>query len=372
MANSTSRAAPVTLTQILEVTQGKWVNSDLLGKKSDQIQVEKAAPLGTSSPTCVAFFFSKEYQNEVVTARCGILITAAPFWAGIQAHGLPMAKTTAVVVCADPYLAMAKVSGLFGRHGLAKPGIHPSAVADPTAQVASSASIGAHVVISAGAVIGERSVILPGCFIGEGAIIGEDAHLFSNVSIYDGVVIGKRVRIHSNTTVGSDGFGYAPIFGAPGADGGKPKPVGHQKIHHLGTVVIGDDVELGACVTIDRATFGETRIGNQAKLDNQVHIGHNAVVEEGAIICGGTCLAGGAVVRKFAYVGGLVGITNRVVVGEGAMIGAQSLISKDVEPGATAVGNPQRDQRDHFKVHALLNKMLSDRKKGASGSGGSN
>lgn len=367
MAQTASHSASVTLERILEVTQGQWVNADSIGKKPDQIRVEKASPLGASHPSSVAFFFSKEYQNEVLTAKCGILITAAPFWAGIQAHGLPMAKTTAVVVCTDPYLAMAKVSGLFGPHSSQKAGIHPSAVVDPEARVASSASIGAHVVVSAGAVIGERSVLLPGCFIGEGVLIGEDAMIYSNVSIYDGVQIGKRVRIHSNTTIGSDGFGYAPVLGSPSAAGGKPKPIGHQKIHHLGTVSIGDDVELGACVSIDRATFGETKIGNQAKLDNQVHIGHNAVVEEGAIICGGTCLAGGAKVQKFAYVGGLVGITNRVVVGEGAMIGALSLISKDVDAGATAVGNPQRDQKEHFKIHALLNRMLSDRKKDRSG-----
>ena len=165
-----------------------------------------------------------------------------------------------------------------------------------------------------------------------------------------------RVRIHAGSVIGADGFGYAPK-----REGSQV--IGHVKIYHLGRVVIGDDVEIGANSCVDRSTFGETRIEKSAKLDNIVHIGHNALVEEGAVICGGTCLAGRASVGKFALVGGLTGIINDVHVGDGAQVAAMTLVSKDVLPGSTAVGNPQREYKQHFRAHAILNKLMTEREK---------
>jgi UDP-3-O-[3-hydroxymyristoyl] glucosamine N-acyltransferase len=184
--------------------------------------------------------------------------------------------------------------------------------------------------------------------------------LFPNVVVYECVTIGNRVRIHGNTVIGSDGFGYAPRRE-------EGKVVGLQKIYHLGRVVIEDDAELGACVTIDRGTFGETRLRKGAKLDNQVHLGHNTAVGESSAIAGGTCLAGRASVGRFAQVGGLTGVGNQVHIGDGAQVGALAMVTKDVPAGGTAVGNPQRDYRTHFKVHALLNKLLEDRSRKLSG-----
>jgi UDP-3-O-[3-hydroxymyristoyl] glucosamine N-acyltransferase len=212
--------------------------------------------------------------------------------------------------------------------------------------------------VGAGTILGEGVVLYPHCTVGPDVRIGKGTVLFAGVVIYEGVQIGAQVRIHANTVVGSDGFGYAPIR----ADLKSKEVTGHQKIYHLGTVVIGDHVEIGSSSTVDRGTFGATRIESHAKLDNQVHVGHNAFVGKGAILCGGICLAGGSIIEDFAYIGGLTGVANRVKIGKQANVAAMTLVTKDVKDGDVVVGNPQRPYREHFKVHALLNRMLENRK----------
>jgi UDP-3-O-[3-hydroxymyristoyl] glucosamine N-acyltransferase len=123
-------------------------------------------------------------------------------------------------------------------------------------------------------------------------------------------------------------------------------------------VVVGDDVEIGANCTIDRSTFGETRLARGVKLDNQVHVGHNCEIGEGTVIAGATALAGGVKFGRYAICGGLTGVANRVEVGDGASIGALALVTKDIPPGGTAVGNPQREYHEHFRAHALLTRLV--------------
>jgi UDP-3-O-[3-hydroxymyristoyl] glucosamine N-acyltransferase len=381
---------PFSVAQLCEWTGGKLANADslgLAGRSVDAISVSRLAPLGVSGPEDCAFFFSREYEAEVLTARCGVLITGEPFFRAMRARGIPLQGHAAILVCADPYLAMARLSerfargfstvahlpsgeaaetpggGLVGEAGVSGLGsavpaeVHATASVHPTAVLGRGVRIGSGCVIEAGAEIGEGSVLYPGCFVGPGARIGKDCVLFPNVVLYEWVEIGDRVRIHAGSVVGSDGFGYAPLRQA------ETGVCGHQKIFHLGRVRIGDDVELGANVTVDRGTLADTRIERMAKLDNQVHIGHNSLVEEGAIICGGTCLAGGAVVGRYATVGGLTGVSNRVRVGAGAQVGAMTLVTKDVADGETAVGSPQRSYREHFKAHAALNRLVAARGK---------
>lgn len=359
--------------QILEWTGGRLANADRLGGHASEIRVERPAELGRSKADEAAFFFSKDYQNEVMTAKCGIMLTAEPFWKGMQAAGIPLLSQSAIIVCADPYLAMAVLSEKFatlvstaahvpGRVTAEARDVHPTAVIDPTAELGQGVRIGPHCVIEAGAEVGDRTYLYSGVSVGPRVSIGADCAIFPNVAIYEWTQIGDRVRIHANTSIGSDGFGYAPVLKGGGGSHGVPptsKEVEkHQKIYHLGRVVIGNDVEIGANCSVDRSTMGDTVIETMVKLDNQVHVGHNARIEEGAVVCGGTCLAGGAQIGRFAYVGGLTGITNRVRVGDGAQVGALALVTKDVEPRGTAVGNPQREYREHFKAHAVLNRLL--------------
>jgi UDP-3-O-[3-hydroxymyristoyl] glucosamine N-acyltransferase len=232
--------------------------------------------------------------------------------------------------------------------------VHATAVIHPTAVLGAGTQIGPHCVIEAGVRIGAGTVLYAGCFVGPGCQVGESCVLFPRVTLYEWTELGNRVRIHSGAVLGSDGFGYAPD-----RQGGRV--VGHRKIHHLGRVQVGDDVEIGANSCVDRGTLSDTVIGANAKVDNLVHIGHNARLDEGAVICGGTCLAGNASVGKYAYVGGLTGISNNVHVGDGAIVGAVSFVSRDVAPGSTAAGNPQREVRDHLRAHALLGRLIEGR-----------
>lgn len=348
-------------------TSGRVVNASALKVKLEEIQVKRLLPLKGAESTDLAFFFSRAFESELPFTKPGVLIVGEPFVKPMEAAGLPFWSTTAVIACADPYLAMALLSKEFaaelspGAHVPAlsqgaQPEVHPTAVVHPSAELASGVTVGAHCVVEAFAKIGVGSVLYPGCFIGKNAVLGEHCVLFPRVVVYDDVRIGKRVRIHAGTVLGADGFGYAPVVQ-------DKQVVNHQKIYHLGRVVIEDDVEIGANSTVDRATLGETRIGKNAKLDNLVHVGHNARVDEGGILCGGVCLAGNAHVGKYAYVGGLTGVINHVHIGDGAKVAALSLVSKDIPAGGTAVGNPQRTHRDHFRAHAHLSKQVSERRK---------
>lgn len=354
--------------QILDWIGGTWVNAETLGSQS--IQVNRPAPLAHSKSTDVAFFFSKSFEKELIHANPGILVTGLPFVEPLKAANFPFWKTTAVLACANPYLAMAILTEKFApalssvahvpptadqRKGKA-PEIHPSAVVDESVQFGEDVQIGPHCVIEKNVRIGKGTHLYAGCYIGPDCTIGDDCVLFPGVTLYESSHLGHRVRIHARSVLGADGFGYAPVMQ-------NSLPVGHQKIYHLGKVIVGDDVEIGAMVTVDRGTLSDTRIEKNAKLDNHVHIGHNALVDEGAAICGGTCLAGRARVGKYAYIGGLTGIINDVDVGDGALVGALSLVSKDVPFRGEMVGNPIRNRREHFQIQAMLSRLLQDKKR---------
>lgn len=355
-----------TVADILAWTGGRWVNEADLGPRAGElICVRRPAPLGISQSGDIAFFFSRAFESELATAGPGICITGEAFVGPLSKSGLPLWKKSAVIACADPYWAMAVISErvafevstvahAVNRTRDLKGGaseVHPTAIVHSSASLGPAVRIGAHCVVEAGARIGAGSQLYPGCFIGPEAMIGEDCVLFPSVTIYEWVQIGDRARIHAGARIGADGFGYAPIRCDKAV-------VGHKKIYHLGRVVIGDDVEIGANSCVDRGTIGETRVEKNAKLDNVVHVGHNAHVGEGAVLCGGVCLAGNASVGKYAYVGGMSGVSNHVHVGDAAQVGAMTLVTKDVEPGGTAVGNPQRDHAEHFRAHAALNRLL--------------
>jgi UDP-3-O-[3-hydroxymyristoyl] glucosamine N-acyltransferase len=281
----------------------------------------------------------------------------------MEAAGLPLWKSSVVIACDDPYFAMATLSRKFApmlstvAHVEAPEAyVHPMAWVDLTAKMGRNVRIGAHCSVEAGVEIGDGSVLYPGVSLGPSVKVGKGSVIFANVSVYENVRIGDRVRIHSGSVIGADGFGYAPErLGKTIVD--------HRKIYHFGSVVIGDDVEIGACVTIDRGTVADTVVGPKAKIDNKVHLGHNSQVGEGAVLCGGSCLAGSASVGRFIYMGGMSGVNNKTHVGDGAMIGAMTMVTKDVPPGGNALGNPQRLFREHLQVHAILNRLLADKKK---------
>jgi UDP-3-O-[3-hydroxymyristoyl] glucosamine N-acyltransferase len=230
--------------------------------------------------------------------------------------------------------------------------VHPTAVIDPDAQVDASCEVGPHVTIEANAHVGARCRIGAGCSIGAGAKIGPDSTLHPNVTLYAGVTVGSRAILHSGVVLGADGFGFVR------------RGDHYEKFPQVGTVLIEDDVEIGAHSCVDRAALGVTRIGTGTKLDNMVHIGHNCDIGRHVIIVAQTGLSGGVTVGDNAVIGGQVGIGDKARIEPGAVLGSGCgvLTSKIVRAGEPVWGTPARPLREHLELLAHLGRLPALRK----------
>jgi UDP-3-O-[3-hydroxymyristoyl] glucosamine N-acyltransferase len=208
------------------------------------------------------------------------------------------------------------------------PGIHASAMVAPDARVAASAAVGPLCVVESGASLGERVHLQSGVFVGRGAVVGDDSWLMAGVVVSTECTVGRRVRLHPGVVIGADGFGYDLVKGR------------HEKVPQVGTVEIGDDVEIGANSTVDRARFGATAVGEGTKIDNLVQIGHNVVIGKHCLLCGQAGIAGSTTLGDYVVVGGQVGIVGHLKIGSGAMIAAQSGVKDDVPEKTTVWGSP--------------------------------
>lgn len=225
------------------------------------------------------------------------------------------------------------------------PGIHPSAIIAPDAQLAPGVCVGPHVVIESGATIGARTQLHPGVYVGLQSTIGPDCVLWPNVVVRERVTIGQRVQIHPNVTIGADGFGYLL------------RAERHVKIPQLGTVSIEDDVEIGAGSAVDRAQSGVTRIGRGTKIDNLVQVGHNCDIGEGCVIVAQTGVSGSCTLEPFVTVGGQAGIADHLRLGRGARLAAKSLLIRDVPAGETWFGFPAGPSREFMRTVAVTRRL---------------
>ncbi len=212
-------------------------------------------------------------------------------------------------------------------------------------RVGAGAHIGPRVVIENGAELGRNSVVLAGSFIGEGSAVGQDSLIYPNVTVRENVRIGKNVIIHSGAVIGSDGFGFVR------------DEKGHHKIPQVGAVEIEDDVEIGANVTIDRATLGVTRIGKGTKIDNLVQIAHNVHIGRNCIIAGQVGISGSTRVGDESVLAGQAGLVGHISIGKRVVIGAQSGVTKDFPDGTTIFGYPAREIHKAKRIEAHLSRM---------------
>lgn len=238
----------------------------------------------------------------------------------------------------------------------ASPGVHATAVVHASARVAASASVGPYCVVEAGAVVGARSVLQAYCFVGNNASVGEDCRLHPRVAVLATCVVGNRCQLHSGVVLGADGFGYRP----------HPQGKGLLKIPHVGNVVLGDDVEVGANTCIDRGKLGATSVGSGTKIDNLVQIGHNVTIGRSCIICGNVGIAGSAVLEDGAVLGGGANIRDNIRIGRGAQIAAASAVAHDVLAGETQVGMPAMPIRQWSTFYKAMLR-LSKAKRGTTG-----
>lgn len=257
----------------------------------------------------------------------------------------------------DAMLAFAKASRYFATESRPAPGIHPTAIVHPSAKIGAGASIGPFAQVGEAAEVGESSILHSHAQVGARSRLGKDCVLFPGVILYQDVALGDRVRVHANSVIGADGFGYVQEK--------TPTGVKHVKIHHLGGVKVGSDVEIGASTTIDRGTLGDTLIGNGCIIDNQVQIGHNCVLEEGVVICGCTGLAGSVHVEKFAVLAGAIAVGNKVKIGAGAQIAGFTPVTSHVPAGEKWGGNPNMPQGEYARLQVLFKRLpeLFERKK---------
>jgi UDP-3-O-[3-hydroxymyristoyl] glucosamine N-acyltransferase len=280
--------------------------------------VRGVAPLDRAGPEEIAFVVDVRYQKAAQASRAGAFLAPA------DVSGLP----GPVLRCAAPRLVLIDLLTLFHPPASPTPGIAPTAIVAPDAQVAASASVGALTVVEAGAVIRARVRLYPLVYVGPGAEIGDDSVLYPHAVVRDGVRLGRRVIVHPGAVIGADGFGYA-------FDGTR-----HRKIPQVGGVRVEDDVEIGAHTTIDRATLGETVVGEGTKIDNLVQVGHNVEIGAHTIIASLTGLAGSVRVGRGVAMGGQVGVNDHVSIGEGAVVAAQSGVAHDVPAGERMAGTP--------------------------------
>jgi UDP-3-O-[3-hydroxymyristoyl] glucosamine N-acyltransferase len=228
----------------------------------------------------------------------------------------------------DPRFALAQVLALFFPPETYEPGIHPSSVVHPTAQIDPSAYVGPHCIIESGVRLGQRTVLIGNNTLGHGTHIGDDACLHASVVIYAKGQVGNRVTIHAGTVIGSDGYGYVFNQGR------------HHKMIQIGNVVIGDDVEIGANVAIDRGALGSTKIGSGTKIDNLVHIAHNVVIGNHCLVMGQVGFAGSTRLGNYVVVASQSGIAGHLKIGNQATIGAKSGVMRDIPDGETVLGYP--------------------------------
>ena len=252
-------------------------------------------------------------------------------------HPVPSGSFRAVITAGEPRTALAKLTALFDRGPAHDAGIHPTAIVAVDAKLGEGVNIGAYAVIGPRSRIGAATVIMPHVSVGGDVAIGARGLLHAGVRIGDRCVIGDRVIVHANAVIGSDGFSFAPDLMSAAAFTADVKL---SRVHSLGNVVIGDDVEIGAGTAIDRATLESTRIGSGTKIDNHVHIGHNVSIGESCLICGKVGISGSVTIGDRVRIAGGVGIGDHLRVGDEAVVAAGSGVASNVPAGSFVSGYP--------------------------------
>lgn len=301
-----------------------------------EIEIARVAGIEDAGPGDLTFVANPKYLPSLATTRASavLLNEQAP------------APSIAVLRTADPYLGFARAVGLFAPNWKPAPGVHPMAAVARDARLGADVSIGAFVAVGAGAVIGDRTIVFPNVTVGDGARIGVDCVIHSNVSVRERVTLGDRVVLQNGVVVGGDGYGFVRR-----GDGT------HEKIPQVATVVIEDDVELGANTTVDRPAVGETRIKAGTKIDNLVQIAHGVVIGRNALMAAQVGIAGSTEVGDDVMFGGQVGVGGHLSIGRGVVAVGQSGVTNSVEAGKMVAGYPAIDAREWRRAAAVYRRL---------------
>lgn len=327
--------------------------------------IERVAPIDRAGAGEITFVNNPKYTPFLQTTQASAIIVA-PSFRNLRKN---------LIVTVNPYLAFARAVGaLMEQRAPRAPGIHPTAIVAPTARLGEDVSIGPHAVIEEGAEIGNGVTIKAGVFIGPGASIGEGTWIGPNAAIYHGVRIGKRCIIHANVSLGSDGFGWAPLDAkkhfllemlatgrAPAAPPGAAPAVdlksSYERIPQVGITAIGDDVSVGANSVINRGGLGNTSVGRGTKIDSLVVISHNVEVGEDCLFVSQVGVSGSVRIGNHCSFGGQVGVAGHLKIGDNVQVAAQSGVSHDLPPHGTYFGSPARPMQEMKRAVAALHKL---------------
>jgi len=288
----------------------------------------------------ITFVANPKYASLVRETKASAVILSKPD------PGAPCAQ----VIVENPYYAFSRVVTVLHSTPYQSIGISPLASIEGKVRLGRELSIHPFVAVGEGAVIGDRVTLYPGVYVGPGTMIGDDSVIHANVSIREKTVIGQRVVIHSGSVIGSDGFGFATHRGR------------HHKIPQIGTVLIEDDVEIGANVTVDRAAMGRTVIKRGTKVDNLVQIAHNVVVGEDCLIVSQVGISGSAVIGNHVTLAGQTGVAGHLTIGDNVIAGGRAGVTKDIAPNQVVSGYPTLPHRQWLEAQAVF-ALLPDLRK---------
>ena len=317
-----------------------------------EIEVSKLSKIEEGIPESLSFLANPKYTQYIYTTNASIVIVNKTFKAEKDI------KSTLIRV-EDAYKSFSKLLEFYNEVKNNKSGIEQPSFISESSKIGNNEYIGAFTYIGENVVIGNNVKIYPNCYIGDNTTIGDNCVLFAGVKVYSETQIGNNCKIHSSSTIGSDGFGFAPD------ENGE-----YKAIPQIGNVIIEDNVDIGSGSTIDRATLGSTIIRKGVKLDNQIQIAHNVEVGKNTVIAAQTGIAGSTKIGENCMIGGQVGIVGHLVIGNGVKIQAQSGITKNLKDGDTVQGTPAFGYSDfnksyvYFrnlpKIAATVNKLEKD------------
>ncbi len=319
----------VTLAELAELMQGRL-------EGPGDLEVSGIQSLDAAEEGQVSFAVNLKFADSVRNSRASAFILPE-IW--------PDDFSRPSIRVKDPYLGYALATRAFNLKPFEAAGVDPDAVIGRNCTIATDVTVMTGAVIGEGCIIESQVTIHPGVVLGKNVTVGRGTTLYPNVVVYDGCSLGKDVRVHAGTVIGSDGFGYARNGSI------------HEKIIHTGTVVIEDDVEIGANCTIDRAALGETRIGAGTKIDNLVMIAHNVRIGRSSIIVSQVGISGSSKIGNGVVLAGQVGVVGHVEIGDGSMVGAKSGVAHNLEEGSQVSGIPAIPHATWLRAVAVFRRL---------------
>ena len=309
--------------------------------KGEDKDISGVATLEEAGPEDISFLANPKYIPQLAHTRAGAVVI----------HPDHSAEAATALVSSDPYRDFSRLMYLFARPQGSFKGVSPQAFIHPEASLGQNCTVYPFCYIGPRVVLGDGVTLFPGCYVGEDVCIGAGTVLYPNVSIMAGAKIGEKCILHAGVVLGADGFGFVPT------------PQGIEKIPQVGIVRIGNNVEIGANTTIDRASLGETVLDDGCKIDNLVQIGHNVRVGRYTMLVSQTGISGSTKVGERVIMAGQAGIAGHLNIGDGAVIGPKSGVGKDIAPGQTVMGMPPMEGRQYLRYMFTAPKLMDMIKK---------